>query len=134
MTCGGKIIIYISNYTIAIACLCLNASEYRVYMHHFYIFFPTKKIFKKFLFFSDTEYIKLLSESYEYEYEQYPDQDNYGSNKAQDTKTTSIGSTKKTSIRSNTHPTTQIQSTEENEQTSHATEMFTAESTKHYLR
>ena len=58
------------------------------------------------IFFSDTEYRKFLSESYEYEYEEYPDQDNYGSNKPQDTKTTSIGSTKKTSIRSNTHPTT----------------------------
>ena len=36
--------------------------------------------------------------------------------------------------RSNTHPTTEIQSTEENEQTSHPIEMSTAESTKHYLR
>ena len=85
-----------------------------------FIFSSNKKKFFKFIFFSDTEYRKFLSESYEYEYEQYPDQDNYGSNKPQDTKTTSIGSTKKTSIRSNTHPTTEIQSTEENEQTSHS--------------
>ena len=85
------------------------------------------------LFFSDTEYRKFLSESYE-EYEEYPDQDNYGSNKPQDTKTTSIGSTKKTSIRSNTHPTTDEIYIKENEQTSHATEMSIAESTKHYLR
>ena len=48
-----------------------------------------------FLKISDTEYRKLLSGSYEYEYEEYPDQDNYGSNNPQDTKTTSIGSTKK---------------------------------------
>ena len=52
---------------------------------------------------SDTEYRKLLSGSYEYEYEEYPDQDNYGSNNPQDTKTTFIGSTKKTSLRSNTY-------------------------------
>ena len=39
---------------------------------------------------------------------------------------------KKTSIRSNTHPTTEI-SIKENEQTSHATEMSTVKSTKHYL-
>ena len=94
---------------------------------------PTTKIILQLLFFSDTEYRKFLSESYEYEYE-YPDQDNYGSNKPQDTKTTSIGSTKKTSIRSTTHPTTDEISIKENEQTSHATEMSTAESTKHYLR
>ena len=74
----------------------------------------------------------LLSESYEYE--EYPDLDNYGSNNPQDTKSTSIGSAKKTLIRSNTHSTTEIQSTEENEQTSHPIEMSTAESTKHYLR
>ena len=81
------------------------------------------------------EYRKFLSESYEYEYEEYPGQDNYGSNKPQDTKTTSIGSTKKTtSIRSTTHPTTYEISIKENEQTSHATEMSTVESTKHYLR
>ena len=48
-----------------------------------------------FLKISDTENRKLLSGSYEYEYEEYPDQDNYGSNNPQDTKTTSIGSTKK---------------------------------------
>ena len=41
---------------------------------------------------------------------------------------------KKTSIRSTTHPTTDEISIKENEQTSHATEMSTAESTKHYLR
>ena len=68
----------------------------------------TKQIILKITFFSDMEYRKFLSESYEYEYEyeEYPDQDNYGSNKPQDTKTTSIGSTKKTSIRSTTPPTT----------------------------
>ena len=93
-----------------------------------------KKIILQLLFFSDIEYRKFLSESYEYEYEEYPDQDNYGSDKPQDTKTTSIGSTKKTSIRSNTHPTTDEISLKESEQTSHATEMSTAESTKHYLR
>ena len=94
-----------------------------------------QKLFLKItFFFSDTEYRKFLSESYEYEYEEYPDQDNYGSNKPQDTKTTSIGSTKKTSIRSTTHPTTDEISIKENEQTSHAIEMSTAESTKHYLR
>ena len=93
----------------------------------------TKKIILKItFFFSDTEYRKFLTESYEYE--EYPDQDNYGSNKPQDTKTTSIGSTKKTSIRSTTHPTIDEISIKENEQTSHATEMSTAESTKHYLR
>ena len=77
-----------------------------------------------------------MSKSYEYEYEEYPliRINSYGSNKPQDTKTTSIGSTKKTSIRSNTHPTTDEISLKENEQTSHATEMSTAESTKHYLR
>ena len=93
-----------------------------------------KKIILQLLFFSDTEYRKFLSESYEYEYEEYPDQDNYGSNKPQDTKTTSIGSTKKTLIRSNTQTTTDEISLNENGQTSHATEMSTAESTKHYLR
>ena len=41
---------------------------------------------------------------------------------------------KKTSIRSTTYPTTDEISIKENEQTSHATEMSTAESTKHYLR
>ena len=87
------------------------------------------------LFFGDTEYRKFLSESYEYEYEEYPDQGNYGSNKPQDTKTTSMGSTsKKTSMRLTTHPTTDEVSIKENEQTSHATEMSTEESTKHYLR
>ena len=84
-------------------------------------------MFVCFFLISDTEYRKLLSESYEYEYEEYPDQNNYGSNQPQ-------GSTKKTSIRSNTHPTSEIQSTGENTQTSHATEMSTAESSKHYLR
>ena len=94
-----------------------------------------QKLFLKITFsFSDTEYRKFLSELYEYEYEEYPDQDNYGSNKPQDTKTTSIGSTKKTSIRSTTPSTTDEISIKENEQTSHATEMSTAESTKHYLR
>ena len=63
--------------------------------------FSKKKILINFLniyFFlkiSDTEYRKLLSGSYEYEYEEYPNQDNYRSNNPQDTKTTSIGSTKK---------------------------------------
>ena len=52
-------------------------------MHHFYIFFQQKENISKIPFFSDTEYRKLLSESYEYEYEEYPDQDNYGSNKPQ---------------------------------------------------
>ena len=85
-----------------------------------------KNYFTIIFFFSDTEYRNFLSESYEYEYEEYPDQDNYGSNKPQDTKTTSIGSTKKTSIRSNTHPTTDEISIKENEPTSHATEMSTA--------
>ena len=65
-----------------------------------YIFSTTKKLinFLNIFFFlkiSDKEYRKLLSGSYEYEYEEYPDQDNYGSNNPQDTKTTSIGSTKK---------------------------------------
>ena len=54
-------------------------------------------------------------------------------NQPQDTKT-AIGSIKKTSIRSSTYPTTEIESTGENTQTSHATEMSTAESSKHYLR
>ena len=109
-------------------------------MHHFLYLKKNqknqKKIILQLLFFRDTEYRKFLSESYEYEYEyeEYPDQDNYGSNKPQDTKTTSIVSTKKTSIRSNTHPTTDEISIKENEQTSHATKMSTAESTKHYLR
>ena len=94
----------------------------------------TKKIILQLLLFSDTEHSKFMSESYEYEYEEYPDQDNYGSYKPEDTKTTSIGSTKKTSIRSNTHPTTDEISIKENEQTSHVTEMSTVESTKHYLR
>ena len=62
-------------------------------------------------FLSDTEYRKSLSGSYEYEYEEYPDQDNYGSNQPQDIKTTSIGSTKKTTIRPKLHPTTEIEST-----------------------
>ena len=41
----------------------------------------TKIILKITFLFSDTEYRKFLSESYEYEYEEYLDQDNYGSNK-----------------------------------------------------
>ena len=46
-----------------------------------------QKLFLKItFFFRDTEYRKFLSESYEYEYEEYPDQDNYGSNKPQDIK------------------------------------------------
>ena len=67
-----------------------------------------------FLKISDTEYRKLLSGSYEYEYEEYPDQDKYGSNNPQDTKTTSIGSTKKkkTSLGSKTYSTIEIESTE----------------------
>ena len=54
-----------------------------------------QKNYLQLLFFSDTEYRKFLSESYEYEYEEYSDQDNYGSNKPEDTKTTAIGSTKR---------------------------------------
>ena len=69
-------------------------SEYRVYMYKNKTK-QQKNYFTITFFFSDTEYRKFLSESYEYEYEEYPDQDNYGSNKPQDTKTTSIGSTKK---------------------------------------
>ena len=110
-------------------------SEYRVYMYKNKTKQKKqKKLFYNYLFFSDTEYRTFLSESYEYEYEEYPDQDNYGSNKPQDTKTTSIGSTKKTSIRSTMPPTTDEISIKENEQISHATEMSTVESTKHYLR
>ena len=83
----------------------------------------------------DTEYRKLLSGSYEYEYEEYPNQDKYGSNNLQDTKTASIGSTiKKTSLGSKTYSSTEIESTEKNIQTSHAIDMTTAESSKHYLR
>ena len=59
-----------SNYTIVIACLCLNASEYRVYMHKKQQQ-QQQNYFKNYLFFSDTEYRKFLSESYEYEYEEY---------------------------------------------------------------
>ena len=95
-----------SNDTIVIACLCLNASEYRVYMYKNKTKQKNTKIILQLLFFSDTEYRTFLSESYEYEYEEYPNQDNYGSNKPEDTKTASIGSTKKTSIRSTTPPTT----------------------------
>ena len=102
-------------------------SEYRVYMHKKNKNKKTKKNYFKNYFFS-------VIQSYEYEYEEYPDQDNYGSNKPQDTKITSIGSTEKTSIRSTTHPTIDEISIKENEQTSHATEMSTAESTKRYLR
>ena len=66
-----------------------------------------------FLKISDTEYRKLLSGSYEYVYEGYAYQDNYGSNNPQDTKTTSIGSTtRKTSLGSKTYSTTEIESTE----------------------
>ena len=105
------------------------------------IYFQQKKILINFLniyFFlkiSDTEYRKLLGGSCEYEYEEYPDQDNYGSNNPQDTNTTSIGSTKeKTSLGSKTYSTTEIESTEKNIQNSHTTDMTTAESSKHYLR
>ena len=82
---------------------------------------------------SNTEYRKLLSGTYEYEYEEYPDEDNFAFNTAQDTRTTtttSLDSTKKTSTRSNISPTSEKEST----QTTHTTEMSTAESTKHYLR
>ena len=105
-----------------------------------YIFSKKKNFnqFFKYIFFlkiSDTEYRKLLGGSCEYEYEEYPDQDNYGSNNPQDTNTTSIGSTKeKTSLGSKTYSTTEIESTEKNIQNSHTTDMTTAESSKHYLR
>ena len=79
---------------------------------------------------SDTEYRKLLSGTYEYEYEEYPDEDNFASNTPQDTTTASLVSTKNTSTRSNISPTTEKEST----QTTHTTKMSTAESTKHYLR
>ena len=79
------LLIYISNYSIAIACLWIIVSEYSVFfIINVYIF--KKKILINFLniyFFlkiSDTEYRKLLSGSHEYEYEEYPNQDNYGSN------------------------------------------------------
>ena len=78
---------------------------------------------------SDTEYRKLLSRTYEYEYEEYPDEDNFTSNTPQDTTTTSLG-TKKISMRSIIFPTIEKESTE----TTHTTEMSTVESTKHYLR
>ena len=58
---------------------------------------------------SDTEYRKLLSGTYEYEYEEYSDEDNFVSNTPQDTTTTiktSLGSAKKASTRSNISPTT----------------------------
>ena len=97
--------------------------------------FSKKNLINIFLKISDTEYRKLLSGSYEYGYEEYPDQDNYGTNNPQDTKTKSIGSTtKKTSLGSKTYSTTEIESMEKNIQTSHATDMTTAESSKHYLR
>ena len=100
------LLIYINNYSIAVACLWINASKYSVFLYVYHLIYISKKCFN--LFFniknSDTEYRKLLSESYEYEYEEYPDLDNYGSNNPQDTKSTSIGSAKKTLIRSNTHP------------------------------
>ena len=45
---------------------------------------------------SDTEYRKLLSGTYKYEYEEYPDKDNFASNQPQDTTTTtSLGSMKR---------------------------------------
>ena len=94
------LLIYINNYSIAIAWLWIIASEYSIFFIINVYIFKTKYLIKFlniyfFLKISDTEYRKLLSGSYEYEYEEYPDQDNYGSNNPQDTKTTSIGSTKK---------------------------------------
>ena len=78
---------------------------------------------------NDTEYRKLQSGTYEYEYKEYPGKDNFASNQPLDTTTTtSLGSTKKTSTRSNISPTSEKEST----QTTHTTEMSTAESTKHY--
>ena len=71
-----------------------------VFFYNKCIYFQNKNFnqFFKYIFFflkiSDTEYRKLLSGSYEYEYEEYPNQNNYGSNNPQDTKTTHIGSTK----------------------------------------
>ena len=84
-----------------------------------------------FFFNSDTEYRKLLSGTYEYDYEECPDQDNFASNQPKDTtSTTSLGSTRKTSTGSNISPSTEKEST----QTTHTTGMSTAESSKHYLR
>ena len=66
------------------------------------------------------------------EYEEYPDEDNFASNTPQDTTTTtSIGSTKKASTRSNVSPVTEKK---ESIETTHTTEMPTAESREHYLR
>ena len=74
------------------------------------------------------EYRKLLSGTYEYEYEEYPDQDNFASNQPKEpTSTTSLGSTRKTTSRS---PTIEKESTK----TTQITEMSTVESSKHYLR
>ena len=88
-----------------------------------------------FLKISDTEYRKLLSGSYEYEYEEYTDQDNYGSNNPQDTKTTSIGSTKKRLHLGQGHiQPLKLSLQKKNTQNSHTTDMTTAESSKHYLR
>ena len=108
----------------------------------FIYIFKRKNIFKiffvkfEFVFNSDTEYRKLLSGAYEYEYEKYPDQDNFASNQPKDTTSTttmtSLGSTRKTSTRSNIFPT--IEKVSESTQTTHTTEMSTAESSKHYLR
>ena len=77
------LLIYINNYSIAIACLWIFASEYSVlffFIINVYIFKKKFKQFFKYIFLkiSDTEYRKLLNGSYEYEYEEYPDQDNYG--------------------------------------------------------
>ena len=101
------------------------------------VFFTKILIFLcvSFFFNSDTEYRKLLSGTYEYEYEEYPDQDNFASNQPKDTTstiTTSLSSTKKTSTRSNISPT--IEKESESNQSTHTTEMSTAESSKHYLR
>ena len=108
------------------------------FIHIIFIIIIIFKVYFKFIiiFLSDTEYKKSLSGLYEYEYEEYLDQDNYGSNQPKDIKTTSIGSTKKkTTIRPKSHPTTEIESTSgENIQNNHATDMSTAESSKHYLR
>ena len=69
----------------------------RVSKHFFNTLYFLKTFFKLKLkfYFSDTEYRKTLSGSYKYEYEDYPDEDNSGSNNSLDIKTSSIGSTKK---------------------------------------
>ena len=80
--------------------------------------------------FSDTEYRKLLSGTYEYEYEEYPDKDNFASNQPKEpTSTTSLGSTRKTTSISPT-----IEKESESTKTNQITEMSTEESSKHYLR